>query len=367
MTTATIESRLSSALGVTEEKAKSWIDRWREPHRYYHNLGHLGQMFEDLREHSSRLDVMLAVLFHDIVYWPDRRDNEKQSADFFLAEMPEEFKKNNAELVQNVYTAIIETDHSKPPMSKLGKLICEVDLKILMSDDLNALLEWEHNISKEFQVFPYEQYQAGRIQFLSKWTSKNPRLNDLISYVKFRKLKIGLYAGSFDPFTIGHMNVLQKAEQIFDKVIIARGVNPAKKEWMYRLPSCLKMYEQIFVGKQSVPNGNDFRMVRAINDKLYEDNCEPDLAAAICSREVTLIRGIRNEVDLRAEKEQMAYVEMMAGRRVDHVFIQCDREYEHISSSAFRQLALVSPKHAAMCCPGGEMPEPTTYSQPQTH
>lgn len=56
MTTATIISRLSSELGVTEEKVTSWIDRWREPHRFYHNLVHLGQMFEDLREHSSRID-----------------------------------------------------------------------------------------------------------------------------------------------------------------------------------------------------------------------------------------------------------------------------------------------------------------------
>lgn len=363
MTTATIISRLSSELGVTEEKVTSWIDRWREPHRFYHNLVHLGQMFEDLREHSSRIDVMLAILFHDIVYWPDRRDNEVKSAELFFDEMPDSFRESNPELMENVYTAIIETDHSKPPQSELGKLICEADLKVLLSDDLSILLEWEHNICKEFQVFPYEQYQAGRIQFLSKWTSRNPRLNDLISYVKFRKLKIGMYAGSFDPFTIGHTNVLQKAEQIFDKVIIARGVNPTKKEWMYKLPSYLKMHEQVFIGKTSVDNGKDtflgHRIVRVIDDKAYDDNCEPDLATAICSREVTLIRGIRNEVDLRAEKEQMAYVEMMAGWRVDHVFIQCDKEYEHISSSAFRQLALVSPKHAAMCCPGGEMPEPT--------
>jgi predicted metal-dependent HD superfamily phosphohydrolase len=57
-------------------------------------------MFQDVGADATRTDVMLAILFHDIIYWPDRRDNERKSADFFLAEMPETFKANNAELVQ---------------------------------------------------------------------------------------------------------------------------------------------------------------------------------------------------------------------------------------------------------------------------
>ena len=40
--------------------------------------------------------------------------------------------------------------------------------------------------------------------------------------------KLGVYAGSFQPFHLGHLNILEKAEQIFDQVIIARGINPSK-------------------------------------------------------------------------------------------------------------------------------------------
>lgn len=44
------------------------------------------------------------------------------------------------------------------------------------------------------------------------------------------KKKIGIYAGSFNPFTIGHLNILQKAERILGKgnIIVAIGSNPAK-------------------------------------------------------------------------------------------------------------------------------------------
>ncbi len=40
--------------------------------------------------------------------------------------------------------------------------------------------------------------------------------------------KLGIYAGSFNPIHRGHLNILQKARRVFDKVIVARGINPEK-------------------------------------------------------------------------------------------------------------------------------------------
>ena len=42
-------------------------------------------------------------------------------------------------------------------------------------------------------------------------------------------MEIGFYAGSFDPFTNGHLHVVTKSAQLFDKVIIGIGVHPDKK------------------------------------------------------------------------------------------------------------------------------------------
>ena len=60
------------------------------------------------------------------------------------------------------------------------------------------------------------------------------------------KLKIGFYAGSFNPFHIGHYNILSKAEEIFDKVIIGVGVNYEKrKNKKHDLPDIIKDREII--------------------------------------------------------------------------------------------------------------------------
>ena len=48
-------------------------------------------------------------------------------------------------------------------------------------------------------------------------------------------MRLGIYAGSFNPFHKGHYNILCKAEKIFDRVIIARGINPDKGPSEYDL------------------------------------------------------------------------------------------------------------------------------------
>lgn len=44
--------------------------------------------------------------------------------------------------------------------------------------------------------------------------------------------RIGLFAGSFDPFTVGHKSIVDRALPLFDRLVIGFGVNPAKKPWM---------------------------------------------------------------------------------------------------------------------------------------
>ena len=89
-------------------------------------------------------------------------------------------------------------------------------------------------------------------------------------------MKIGVYAGSFNPFHKGHYNILCKAEKIFDKVIIARGINPEKNNVLVPLPKIL-----------------DDRPVLSYNGLLT------DFMTSLEEENVTLIRGLRNSVDLQ--------------------------------------------------------------------
>ena len=64
-------------------------------------------------------------------------------------------------------------------------------------------------------------------KFINHINQKNIRL--LIIYIETRKIRVGIYAGTFNPITTGHLNIIEKSNKIFDKVIIAFGNNPEKE------------------------------------------------------------------------------------------------------------------------------------------
>ncbi len=336
--------RIMHVTRATEELATSWIERWCEPHRYYHTLDHLFQMEEDLGERWHDDEVFIATLFHDIVYDPRSRTNEADSIKVMMEELPDGFKSDKRRMVR-ICEAIMETKHVDPPVTPLGKILCEADMRIITHTTLEELIAYEVKMCKEFQVFPHELYRIERIKFLNSQLSKNPAIADLIKYVQFRKLKIGYYPGSFDPFTIGHQNILQKAERIFDKVIIGRGLNPSKAIWQYALPPSLDYHQKIYAGNFTDLSDNEVPM------KLRH----PHMAAVLLNNpEITLIRGLRNGADLEMEKIQHAFNQQMMGDvPLNSVYITCDREFEHISSTAFKQLAKVDIATAKTCCPDG--------------
>jgi pantetheine-phosphate adenylyltransferase len=128
-------------------------------------------------------------------------------------------------------------------------------------------------------------------------------------------MKIGVYAGSFNPFHKGHYNILQKAEKIFDKVIIARGYNPEKNNEIVSMPPILTD-----------------RTVMHYNGLLT------DFIKGLPFDNVTLIRGLRNSVDLQYELNQYRYFQDLMPQ-IQVVSIFCDKEFEHISSSGIRALS----------------------------
>lgn len=130
------------------------------------------------------------------------------------------------------------------------------------------------------------------------------------------KENIGLYPGSFNPFHLGHYNILQKAESIFDRVVIAYGQNKEKMEDGYVLPT----------PPEKIKNREIRLYSGLLTDFIYS-----------LPYEITVIRGLRNSTDLQYELTQYRFLqEMMPKIKVVSIF--CDKEYEHISSSAIRML-----------------------------
>jgi pantetheine-phosphate adenylyltransferase len=285
------------------------MNRYNEEHRFYHSWWHIEDLFQQI-EKRNLLDndaLFLATIFHDSVYDPKAQDNEEKSANLFL-------QMYKGDLRIEVEKIILDTKHHRSS-GDLSNIFTEMDLDIL-SRPFNELIEYEHKIFKEFQFVDYETYKEKRIEVLrelQKASEGKLNLESLITYVGSRTPSIGLYCGSFDPFTIGHYNILTKAENIFDKVIIARGKNPDKGEYQYPMPERIQ-----------------YRQVESYKGLLT------DLIKRL-GHDVTLVRGLRNATDLQNEMTQFRFLQDMMPN-VKMVTIFCDKEFEHISSSAVRQL-----------------------------
>lgn len=173
-------------------------------------------------------------------------------------------------------------------------------------------LEIEKMIFNQFQNFDFLIYREQRLRHLQK-NNANKNLDALIAYVKFFEPKIGVFAGSFNPFHKGHYNVLQKAERIFDKVIVAFGKNPEKDHRNWPVPNTIK------------------------NRQICEyENLLTDFIDTL-KYDVTVIRGLRNSTDFQYEQNQYRYIqELKPDVKIINIF--CNKEFEHISSSGIRTL-----------------------------
>jgi pantetheine-phosphate adenylyltransferase len=306
MQISSIKSKLYQ-LGVPEEALK----RYEEPHRFYHTLSHIEDILQQLadRDLINNEALLLATVYHDVIYDPKSSTNEEDSARYF-----NESYNGSEPLKQEVTTIILDTK-THQPTTALSAIFCEIDLSIL-NQPLSKLMVYEHQIFKEFQFVDYSIYKAKRIEVLKALRQQvnNSDIDALIAYVEHREPQIAVYPGSFNPFHKGHYNILQKAEHIFDKVIIARGVNAAKAPSIHELPAALA-YRQ-----QESYSGLLTDFVDSLNYPL------------------TIIRGLRNSTDLQYELNQYRYMQDLSSKPLNIISIFCDREFEHISSTGIRQL-----------------------------
>ena len=128
--------------------------------------------------------------------------------------------------------------------------------------------------------------------------------------------KIGIYAGSFDPFTVGHLDIANQAKQMFDSVIIARGQNPNKPAHLNKLPEATLINLGFGVST-------------------YESLLPDYIKAWERTHDTTLIRGLRSGYDLNEEQNLLAFLREMHPT-IKVAYLLCNSKYQHISSSALR-------------------------------
>jgi pantetheine-phosphate adenylyltransferase len=134
--------------------------------------------------------------------------------------------------------------------------------------------------------------------------------------------KIAVFPGSFDPITLGHVDIINRALPLFDTIIIAIGSN-ASKNHMWSLQDRKTAIETLF-------KNND-----AIKVATYEG-----LTASFCKKQGAqyILRGLRNSTDFEYEQTIAQANDKLNG--VDSVFIISRPEYGFISSSIVRDIAI---------------------------
>lgn len=134
-------------------------------------------------------------------------------------------------------------------------------------------------------------------------------------------MRVGFYAGSFDPFTIGHLHIVEVASKIFDKVIVGIGVNP-KKMRRFDRDKMRGAIEQLL----RASGINNCRVVTF-------DGLTADVASEYGAD--FLIRGVRNGIDYDFEENLAQINEEIFG--IDTIYIRAG-EYGAISSSMVCEL-----------------------------
>jgi pantetheine-phosphate adenylyltransferase len=134
--------------------------------------------------------------------------------------------------------------------------------------------------------------------------------------------QIAIYPGSFDPVTFGHIDILERACVLFDKVVIALAVNPDKRP----LFSLEERREMILEAALHLPNV----------EVLETEGLMVDFARRIGA--VALIRGLRAVSDFEFEF-QMALMNRKLEPRLITVFLMPHDNYTYLNSSIVREVA----------------------------
>ena len=136
-------------------------------------------------------------------------------------------------------------------------------------------------------------------------------------------MKVGIYPGSFDPFTNGHNDILVRSLKIFDKVIIAVVKNSAKN-YLFSLEDRVQMIDDLFKDHENIS-------CVGLDSKLTVDLASELNAQAI-------IRGLRAVSDFEYEF-QIASINRSQNPEIESVFFTPDEKLTFISSSMVKELA----------------------------
>jgi pantetheine-phosphate adenylyltransferase len=134
-------------------------------------------------------------------------------------------------------------------------------------------------------------------------------------------MKVAVYPGSFDPFTNGHKNIIERGVQVFDQIVVAVAHNSSKKT-VFTVEERVEILNEVFKDR----------------DDVKVDYFEGLLVDYIKRKGTNIVlRGMRTVSDFEFEM-QMALANKTLSSELETVFMVTDSEYSHISSSVIKEV-----------------------------
>ena len=131
-----------------------------------------------------------------------------------------------------------------------------------------------------------------------------------------------VFPGSFDPPTLGHLNIIERASSLFTEIDVVVAVNPEKK-YLFTPEERVEMLRELTKNYSNVK-------IHTWNS-LIVDYAEKNGADVI-------LRGIRNATDFAYEFD-LSLINHSLNNKVDTIFIPCEQKYVTIKSSSIKELA----------------------------
>lgn len=132
--------------------------------------------------------------------------------------------------------------------------------------------------------------------------------------------RVAVFAGSFDPYTIGHDDIARRALRLFDRLVIVVAVNP-EKHYMFPAEERVAAIRTLYKDEPRV-------------SVVVNDGMTVDLAVKLGAQ--VQVRGVRSTIDFEYERVEADYNRNLAN--LETVLLYAQPQFSSVSSTAYRQL-----------------------------
>lgn len=136
-------------------------------------------------------------------------------------------------------------------------------------------------------------------------------------------MKVAVFPGSFDPLTLGHLDLIKRGSALFDQLAVAVMANSSKKP-LFTLDERVQQVKEAVAGFDNVSVITSQGLTVDLMNKIGADY---------------LMRGLRNSKDFEYERD-IATMNQFLDSEVETVFLLADPKYQHLSSSLLKEVAM---------------------------